>query len=126
MRAPQVLWRNHRDEAELDFQRRLTLRQVEPVRDPKDVRVHGKRAFTKGNVEDDVGRLAAHTGQRLEPPPDSDPPDTAIAKGPKKKTKKRKAKFEFTADEPATFTVSVEPGFASKKSMHSGRVDGCR
>ena len=33
---------------------------------------------------------------------DTDPPETAIVNGPKKKTKRRKAKFEFAADEPGS------------------------
>ncbi|MGH2993771.1 MAG: choice-of-anchor Q domain-containing protein [Solirubrobacterales bacterium] len=40
------------------------------------------------------------------PPPggggDNDPPETTIDKGPKKKTKKRKAKFELSSDEPGS------------------------
>jgi hypothetical protein len=33
---------------------------------------------------------------------DDDPPETTIDKGPKRKTKKRKAKFEFSSDEPGS------------------------
>jgi Beta-propeller repeat len=48
------------------------------------------------------------------PPPeggvgDTDPPETVIVKGPKKKTKKRKAKFEFASDEPgSTFQCQLD------------------
>jgi DNA-binding beta-propeller fold protein YncE len=37
-----------------------------------------------------------------EPAGDTDPPETTITKKPKKKTKKRKAKFEFASDEPGS------------------------
>src|SRR6266511_1648626 len=48
--------------------------------------------------------------QRLEPP-DIDPPETTITKGPKKKTEKRKAKFEFSSDEPgSTFECKLDKG----------------
>src|SRR6266511_3001289 len=48
--------------------------------------------------------------QRLEPP-DTDPPETTITKGPKKKTEKRKAKFEFSSDEPgSTFECKLDKG----------------
>ena len=43
-----------------------------------------------------------------ESPFDTDPPDTQIVKGPKKKTKKRKAKFQFAADEAASFQCSLD------------------
>ena len=52
--------------------------------------------------------------QRLEPPPlpvasDTDPPETTIDKGPKKKTAKRKAKFQFSTDEPgSTFECKLD------------------
>jgi hypothetical protein len=40
---------------------------------------------------------------------DTDPPETAIDKGPKRKTKKRKAKFRFSSDEPgATFFCKLD------------------
>jgi DNA-binding beta-propeller fold protein YncE len=40
---------------------------------------------------------------------DTDPPETTIAKGPKRKTKKRKAKFEFASDEPgSTFVCKLD------------------
>jgi hypothetical protein len=41
---------------------------------------------------------------------DTDPPETTIAKGPKRKTGKRKAKFEFTADEPGGFECRLDDG----------------
>lgn len=40
---------------------------------------------------------------------DTDPPETSITKGPKKKTEKRKAKFAFASDEAgATFLCKLE------------------
>jgi 6-phosphogluconolactonase (cycloisomerase 2 family) len=40
---------------------------------------------------------------------DTDPPETTITKGPKKKTKKRKAKFKFASDEPgSTFLCKLD------------------
>ncbi|HYU60126.1 MAG TPA: choice-of-anchor Q domain-containing protein [Solirubrobacterales bacterium] len=45
------------------------------------------------------------------PGADTDPPETTIVKGPKSKTKKRKAKFEFAADEPgSTFQCKLDKG----------------
>jgi hypothetical protein len=42
---------------------------------------------------------------------DCSPPDTTITKGPKNKTKKKAATFEFTANEPgATFECSLDGG----------------
>jgi hypothetical protein len=44
-----------------------------------------------------------------EPPADTNPPETEITKEPKRKSKKRKAKFEFSADEPAsTFECALD------------------
>jgi hypothetical protein len=44
-----------------------------------------------------------------QPPADTNPPETEITKGPKRKSKKRKAKFEFSADEPAsTFECALD------------------
>ncbi len=43
------------------------------------------------------------------PPGDTDPPETRIDKGPKKKSAKRKAKFQFSADESgATFACKLD------------------
>ena len=42
---------------------------------------------------------------------ENDPPETTITKGPKHKTRKRRATFEFTADEPgSTFACSLDGG----------------
>ncbi len=43
------------------------------------------------------------------PPSDTTPPDTTIDKGPKKKTKSKKATFAFSSNEPgSTFTCTVD------------------
>ena len=64
-----------------------------------------------------------------EPPPadgDTTPPDTAIAKGPKKKTKKKQAKFEFSGTDAravAGFQCSLDGGaFAACTSPHTVKV----
>ena len=44
----------------------------------------------------------------IPPPPDSTAPETTITKHPKKRGTKRRAKFAFDADEPATFQCSVD------------------
>jgi hypothetical protein len=36
------------------------------------------------------------------PPRDADPPETTIDKAPRKRTRKRKARFEFSSDEPGS------------------------
>lgn len=41
---------------------------------------------------------------------DSDPPETMIVKGPKRRTHKRTARFEFSADEPASFECQLDLG----------------
>jgi hypothetical protein len=65
----------------------------------------------------DIGadeRVVAPNPTCTPPPPpaaagDEDPPETEITKGPKKKSKKRKAKFEFSADEPgSTFECALD------------------
>jgi hypothetical protein len=58
----------------------------------------------------DIGADEFDPGPPEVPPEvDSDPPETEIVKGPKKKTKKRKAKFEFGSDEPgSTFQCRLD------------------
>jgi 6-phosphogluconolactonase (cycloisomerase 2 family) len=56
--------------------------------------------FFRGDPPSDAGSGA-----------DADPPETTITKGPKKKTKKRKAKFEFSSDEQgSTFQCKLDKG----------------
>ncbi len=44
-----------------------------------------------------------------QPPADATPPETTIDKGPKRKSRKRKAKFRFSSNEPgSTFTCAVD------------------
>jgi hypothetical protein len=50
----------------------------------------------------------APTAPTPPPPPDSTAPETTITKHPKKRGTKRRAKFAFEADEPATFQCSVD------------------
>lgn len=61
-----------------------------------------------------------------EPPAlgDTDPPETQITKGPRKKSKKRKATFEFSSDESgSTFQCSVDgEGFAPCTSPFEDKV----
>ena len=51
-------------------------------------------------------------------------PETTITKGPKNKTKKKKATFEFTATEPSTFECLVDnkQGFKPCSSPTTVRV----
>ena len=59
--------------------------------------------------------LRGRTWQRLEPTLDTDPPETLIDKGPKKKTAKPyRAKFKFSADEPATYECSSTRATSSR------------
>lgn len=44
------------------------------------------------------------------PPPDTTPPTTRIFKGPSGRTRARKARFGFTANEPATFECKLDSG----------------
>ena len=66
MRMAQIRIGDDAQEAELNLERGLALRQIEPMRHPEDVRIHGQRAFAEGDVEHDVGCLAADAGQGLE------------------------------------------------------------
>ena len=54
---------------------------------------------------------AGGTAAAQEEYPDSFPPDTGIRKGPKQKTDKRKARFEFGGSEPGvTFECRLDEG----------------
>jgi len=59
-----------------------------------------------------------------EPGPDTTPPDTTITKGPKAKTKKKRATFEFSGSiAGATFECSLDDGaFAPCTSPHTLKV----
>jgi 6-phosphogluconolactonase (cycloisomerase 2 family) len=64
-----------------------------------------RNIYAVGNVDDAVVTFSR------EPPAaaDTDPPETTITKGPKKKTRKRKAKFAFASDEPgSTFLCKLD------------------
>jgi hypothetical protein len=50
------------------------------------------------------------------------PPETTITKGPKNKTKKKKATFEFTATEPSTFQCQLDNKQALKPCTSPARV----
>jgi sugar lactone lactonase YvrE len=60
----------------------------------------------------DAGIARFDVEQPPQPEPaagDTDPPETTIEKGPKKKTKERKAKFRFASDEPgSTFLCKLD------------------
>jgi hypothetical protein len=57
-------------------------------------------------------------------PPDTDPPETSITKAPANKTKKPKAKYKFTADEPgSTFQCKLK-GKGLRKPVKNFRVCG--
>ena len=76
-----------------------------------------------GNVSGcSAGRTYVETNPQTGPPPaaDTDPPETEIVSGPKKKTTKKKATFELAADEQgATFECSLDgKGFAPCSSPH--------
>ena len=62
----------------------------------------------------------------IEPPgaADTTPPDTQIGKGPRKKSKKRRARFEFAASEPGSaFECSLDgAGFAACASPYELKV----
>ena len=65
-----------------------------------------------GRVADDPMRSAIEALLLELAPPvaggDTDPPETTITKHPKKNSKKKKAKFKFTANEPATFECKLD------------------
>jgi hypothetical protein len=57
------------------------------------------------------------------PCPDATPPDTQIVSGPKEKTKKKTATFEFTSNEPGSFECSLDAGaFAACSSPDTLKV----
>src|SRR6185503_16741064 len=66
VRMPFVFRRHHLLQFHFDFERCFAGRQSGAVSDAKDVRIDGNRRLAEGNVEDDVGGLAADTGQRLQ------------------------------------------------------------
>ncbi|MGH2952771.1 MAG: lysyl oxidase family protein [Solirubrobacterales bacterium] len=63
-------------------------------------------------IDPDQGELTPLAGACNVPnaigTPDIDPPNTKIKRGPKGKTRKRRPKFRFRADEPATFTCKLD------------------
>jgi 6-phosphogluconolactonase (cycloisomerase 2 family) len=65
----------------------------------------GAHVYVAGASEDAVAVFS----REVPAAGDADPPETTITKGPKKKTKKRKAKFEFSSDEPgSTFLCKLD------------------
>jgi RTX calcium-binding nonapeptide repeat (4 copies) len=61
-----------------------------------------------------VSRTVRITNPQAAPPQDTDPPETTITRGPKKKTRKKSVSFSFSADEPeSTFECALDgAGFA--------------
>ena len=57
---------DHLQQAQLDLERRLAGGQIEPVRHAEHVRVDGQGRLAEGDVEHDVGGLAADARQRLQ------------------------------------------------------------
>lgn len=52
-------------QALLDFEWRLSLRQAGAVRNPKYVRVHGDRGFSKSRIQYDIGCFTSDAGECL-------------------------------------------------------------
>jgi 6-phosphogluconolactonase (cycloisomerase 2 family) len=80
---------------------------------PQSLAISGVGTSFYVGAANDAG-IARFAGELEAPAPpgeegDTTPPDTSITKGPKKKTKKKHAEFEFTASEPgASFQCSVD------------------
>jgi len=81
---------------------------------PKSVAVSGDGAHVYVSGRNANAVVAFAREPFVAPPPiagDTDPPETTITKGPKKKSKKKKAKFEFASDEPgSTFQCKLDKG----------------
>jgi 6-phosphogluconolactonase (cycloisomerase 2 family) len=92
----------------------------------------GAQVYVTGRNDDAVA-IFTRAGPDADGAPDTDPPETTIAKGPKRKSKKRRAKFEFASDEPgSTFQCRLDKGdfepcdpaetFKVKRGRHSIEV----
>ena len=66
------------------------------------VSADGASVYAASEFDETVAAFARDTGAGAGPEVDTDPPETTIVKAPKKKTGKRKAKFEFASDEPGS------------------------
>ncbi len=81
--------------------------------DPRTVD-QGTVANAPGSDATDIGAVELELQPAPPPPPvagDTTPPDTQITKGPKNKTKKKAATFEFTSTEPgSTFQCKLDDG----------------
>jgi 6-phosphogluconolactonase (cycloisomerase 2 family) len=69
----------------------------------------GANAYVTGSVDSAVATFSRERPAPEAGTADTDPPETTITKGPRGKTKKRKAKFKFTSDEPgSTFQCKLD------------------